>query len=510
MIAGHLLPLLLATTGEEALTATTDPVSQTIVGIIIVSVFALLAFEKAHRVLIVFTAVALLWGITYLTPYHLITFQGSQGALDLNVLLLLASMMAVVGVLKSTGVFGWSVGRLVSRAQGNPLVLQRLVFWFTAAVSALADNVTTVIFMTPMAVVMARQVKVRPEFLLLPMVLASNIGGTATLIGDPPNILIGSAANISFLSFIVNLTIPVVFMMIILEWYTTRYYRNDLKGPAVPPGEIEGQITDVPLLRWALSISGLIFVGFITHSITGMPAAVPAAIGAALLLLVQDVLYLRRYRPSASERKHGMLEVIEKEIEWPTLSFFAFLFIAVGAAVETGLIDTLAQGLASTIHGGSDMLGLTEMGTLALGALLILWVAAVVSALIDNIPFVAVSIPIVAQLTGDLQGNTIVLWWALSLGACLGGNGSPIGASANVTVLGLAERDGIKITFADFLRYGVPMTFITLLVSTVFILMFIYAGPNPTHLIGGIGLAASFLIRGFFRARHRKAAMATP
>lgn len=487
---------------ESAVASTQDPVSQALVGIIIVSVFVLLAMEKAHRVLVVFSAVALLWTITYLTPYRLISFEASARAIDLNVLLLLASMMAVVGVLKSTGVFTWAVSRLVVRAGGRPLAMQRLVFWFTAAVSAVADNVTTVIFVTPMAAVMARQAKIRLEVILLPMVIASNIGGTATLIGDPPNILIGSAAGLSFVAFLSNLTIPIILMMFVLEWYTRRFFRDDLAVPPSPPTPVEQVIHDPALLRWGLGISAFIFLGFLTHSLTGMPAAVPAVIGAALLLVVQDVLYLRRHRPSHDERTHGLLEVIEKEIEWPTLSFFAFLFIAVGAAMETGLIDTLANGLAAAIHQGGTVLGLGTNGVLILGALLILWVAAVVSALIDNIPFVAVTIPIVARLAGELHGDTVVLWWALSLGACLGGNGSPIGASANVTVLGLAEREGLRIAFKDFLRFAVPMTVLTILISSVFVIAHVAIGITATL---QIGLALTGLITAIKWVRSRRA-----
>lgn len=483
---------------ETALAATTDPVSQILVGVVLVGVFALLAVEAAHRVLVVFSAVALLWVITYLTPWHLITFEEAQAALDLNVLFLLASMMAIVGVLKSTGVFGWSVARLVTRAGGDVRLLLTLILWFTAGLSAMVDNVTTVIFMTPMALVMARRIGLKPEVLLLPMILASNIGGTATLIGDPPNILIGSAAGLSFLAFLTNLAIPVILMMLMLDWYTGRTFGKELFPlPQGDGSEPETTITDPVMLRAALIISGGVFLGFLTHSITRMPAAIPAVVGAATILIVQDLLYLRRSRPSATERAHGMLRVIEREIEWPTLSFFAFLFIAVGAATQTGLIATLANGLVGIIAWGQATFSLTDEGTLLLASLLILWVSALVSALIDNIPFVAVTIPIVALLTTQLQGDTVALWWALSLGACLGGNGSPIGASANVTVLGLAERAGTRISFGAFLRYSIPMTLVTLLVSTLFLAGHVLLGPGQSLLLGAL---AAILILAYRRS----------
>ena len=471
-------------------TATQDPISQLIVAVVIAGVFALLALEKAHRVLVIFSAVALLWLFTYLTPYRLITFEAAHQAIDLNVILLLASMMAVVGVLKTTGVFTWAVEWLVARSGGHPATLLALLIWFTGILSAFCDNVTTVIFVFPMAIQMARATALPAAALLLPMVIASNIGGTATLIGDPPNILIGSGAGLSFLDFIENLTMPVLWMLVVSVWFSRRYYRAAIAGGRA--ARLEGgaaQITDPALLRWSLAISALIFVGFFTHPLTGMPAAVPAAIGAALILVGQDVLHLRTHRTSDTERIHGILTVIEREIEWPTLAFFAFLFIAVGAAVETGLIDTMARGLAHFIELGRVRFGLSENGTLMFAAILVLWVSGFLSALIDNIPYVAVTIPIIARLVGALHGDTEALWWALSLGACLGGNGTAIGASANVTVIGLAERAGSQVSFREFTRYGALMTAITLLMSTAFLAAHLQFGRMPTFLAGLGGLA---------------------
>ncbi len=485
-------------TEAAGLASTKDPVSQGLVAIIVGAVFVLLALEKAHRVLVIFGAVALLWLITYLTPYHLISFEAAQTHLDLNVILLLAAMMAVVAVLKTTGVFAYAVARLLRFSGGRPTLIMALLVWFTGLISAVADNVTTVIFVTPMALAIAAQIRIRPAALLLPMVMAANIGGTATLIGDPPNILIGSGAGLSFLDFIVNLTVPVLMMMVVLEWFTNRYYRADFEAavqridPATLPMPALSEIT---LLRWGLGISAGIFVGFFTHTLTGMPAAVPAVVGAAVLLIVQDVLYLRTRDASVQERIHGVLQVIEREIEWPTLVFFALLFIAVGAAVETGLIDTLSQNLARFINWGQANWSLSPNGTLLFAALLILWVSGVLSALIDNIPYVAVTIPIVANLVARMSGDTEILWWALSLGACLGGNGTLIGASANVTVVGLAEKAKEHITFGQFARFGGQVATLTLLISTAFIVGHIYLGPKATHLGALVIFGSAFLIR---------------
>ena len=485
----------------HAFTATQDPVSQLIVAGVIAGVFALLALEKAHRVLIIFSAVAVLWLVTYLTRYRLISFEQAHQAIDLNVILLLASMMAVVGVLKTTGVFGYAVGRLLRRSGGRPETLLALTVWFTGILSAFADNVTTVVFVYPMVATMARATAIPLAALVLPMVIASNIGGTATLIGDPPNILIGSGAGLSFGQFIENLTMPVLLMLVVCVWFSRRYFRAELAGGRSDSVAAESQaITQPLLLRWGLAISALIFVGFFTHPLTGMPAAVPAAIGAALLLLAQDVIYLRTARESPEERVHGILAVIEREIEWPTLAFFAFLFIAVGAGVQTGLIDTLARGLEQLVGATRSGLGLSETGTLLFAALLILWASAVLSALIDNIPYVAVTIPIIARLVGHLQGDTEILWWALALGACLGGNGTAIGASANVTVVGLAERAGQPIAFRQFSRFGIPITALTLLISTAFIASHLYIGKLATFL-GGMTLMAGYLAWVLVRRR---------
>lgn len=463
-------------------TSTTDPASQAIVAAVLVALFAFLAWEKAHRTLVAFAGVALLWAVTYLTPFRLMPFEATAAALDLNVLILLAAMMALVGVLKSTGVFGWAVARLLARAEGRPTRIVRFAAWFTGAASAVADNVTTVIFVTPMVVGIARRMAVRPAAFILPMIMAANIGGTATLIGDPPNMLIGSGAGLSFMDFVANLAVPCLVMLVALDAFAERRLRAELGARATQPAPVaelpaaETTIVEPVLLRWMLVISAAVFTGFFLHDLTGMPPAVPATLGAAAALIVQDVLYLRKHRPSPEERVHGLLEVIEKEIEWPTLAFFGGLFILVGAAVSTGLIQTIAGGLVAAIEAGRTTFALSPEATLLMAALVILWVSGVLSSLIDNIPFVAVSIPIVAQLTASLTAESTVLWWALSLGACLGGNGTLIGASANVTAVGLAERAGTRIGFGEFARVGTPVMLGTLAMSTVFLSLYVYLG----------------------------------
>ena len=486
---------------SEALSASTDPLSQLIVGLVLVLLFVVLTREAAHRVLVALVAVSVLWLLTYLTPWHLITLEGASRALDLNVLLLLAGMMAVVGVLKATGVFEWMVGRLLAGRGGQPLLILTILTWVTALSSAFLDNVTTVIFIAPIALGIARRLEVDARAFLLPVIMAANIGGTATLIGDPPNILIGSSADLSFVSFLVTLGPPVLVMLLVFDLYMhSRYHDTLLTARTLRDDGTAAAIRDRTLLRGMAWICGGILVGFLAHGVTGMPAAVPAVIGAAAALVLQDVLYLRSNTPSAEERQHGILGVLEHDIEWPTLVFFALLFIVVGAAVDTGLIGSLAHGLESGIRAGQEAFGFGESGTLFFAALLILWVSGVMSALIDNIPFVAVSIPILHDLTATLPGETRVLWWALALGACLGGNGSPIGASANVTTLDLAARDGTRVTFGEFLAIGVPVSLTTLALSSAWLAGYVFLG-NSVAATGCLVLALLLALPRYLRWR---------
>jgi Na+/H+ antiporter NhaD/arsenite permease-like protein len=481
--------------------STRDVISQTLVAVLLITVFALLAADRVHRVLIPIGAVAVVWLISYFTPYRLISFETAKEAVDLNVILLLFSMMALVGVLKTTNVFPWAVDRLLEHSRGNPSRAARLIIWFTGVLSAVLDNVTTVIFAYPMASEMARRLKINASAFLLPMVMAANIGGTATLIGDPPNVLIGAdpRTGLTFMDFIYHLTVPCTFMMIMLVWYARRYYPADIGGPAdadhagaaKPTG---AQLRNVALLRTTCWITVLIFLGFMTHGLTHMPVAVPAVIGVAAILLAQDYYYLKEHQPTHEERQHGVLAILEKDIEWPTLAFFLFLFILVGAAVATGLIESLALALAWVIEQISHGLGLSPRATLLVAAIVILWVSGLLSAVIDNIPYTAVTIPLVASLLDQLKTGAEgqILWWALALGACLGGNGTLIGASANVTVTGLAEKDGKRISFNEFTAFGARVTSLTLLASSLYLALWLYVGSATVNIAGAAILAVLF------------------
>ncbi len=478
--------------------STHDAISQGLVAAILVGVFALLAADRVHRVLIPIGAVALIWTISYLTPFRLISFEASKEAVDLNVILLLFAMMALVGVLKTTNIFPWAVDRLLERSRGNPSRSAALIIWFTGILSALLDNVTTVIFAYPMASEMARRLRINGAAFFLPMVMAANIGGTATLIGDPPNVLIGTdvRAHLTFLDFVYNLAMPCTVMMVALVWYSRRYYPHDIgrdadrdhPGVAAPTG---AALVNLPLLRVTLGVSLLILAGFAASAFSGMPVAVPAVIGVACILFAQDYFYLKEHRPTAEERQHGVLDILANDVEWPTLAFFLFLFVLVGAAVETGLIGSLATALGWAIDGISGGLALSPRATLLVAALIVLWVSGFLSALIDNIPYTAVTIPLVAALLGRMTpgADGQVLWWALALGACLGGNGTLIGASANVTVTGLAEKDGQRIWFNEFTAFGARVTAITLALSSAYLALWLYLGGSSVNLAGAAVLA---------------------
>ncbi|HEY6980287.1 SLC13 family permease [Reyranella sp.] len=488
--------------------STRDALSQGLVAVILIAVFVGLAADRVHRVLIPIGAVAVVWLISYFTPFRLISFEAAMEAVDLNVILLLFSMMALVGVLKTTNVFPWAVDRLLERSRGNPSRAARLIIWFTGILSALLDNVTTVIFAYPMAAEMARRLGINGSAFFLPMVMAANVGGTATLIGDPPNVLIGAdpRSGLAFMDFIYNLTAPCTAMMVALVWFSRRYYGRDIgpaadrdhEGAATPTG---AQLTNVALLRTTCWVTAAIFAGFMTHSLTGMPVSVPALIGIAVILFAQDYYYLREHKPTPEERQHGVLAILEKDIEWPTLAFFLFLFVLVGAAVATGLIGSLAQGLGWAIEAIAGGLGLSPEATLLVAALIVLWVSGFLSAVIDNIPYTAVTIPLIATLLHRLdagpQGQ--VLWWALALGACLGGNGTLIGASANVTVTGLAEKDGKRISFNEFTAFGARVTAITLLMSSVYLALWIYAGSVIVNIVAAVALAVLLALPLFLR-----------
>lgn len=426
--------------------------------IILVVVYALIALEVMHRTLAALLGASLMLAITYIVgtfspSWAILSFEDAMRAIDMNVILLLMGMMIIVGVLKKTGVFQWMAYKAYQAAKGNIYVLSVILMVVTAITSAFLDNVTTMLLIIPVTIEIALTLKVNPVAFLLPEVFASNVGGTATLIGDPPNIMIGSYAKLSFVDFVQNLTVICAISLVVTAVYFVYWYKKEYLKAQV--GDVQSliahlreeyRITDRKLLIQGGIILAVTVALFILHGALHMEPSIAALIGAAVLLVVSKV---------------DIVEMLEHEIEWPTLVFFIMLFIVVAGAEETGLIQVIA-----------DWVNNMSKGSLTVAILLILWVSAIASALIDNIPFTATMLPIVGYLTTTIPGaESGVLWWALALGACLGGNGTMIGASANVVTVGMAERFGHPISFMEYVKVAAVPTFITIVLCSFWLLL---------------------------------------
>ena len=428
-----------------------------VAAIVLLVVYALIAFELMHRTLAAFLGAALVLTVTYTAgtffpEYRIISFEDARQAIDMNVIFLLMAMMIIVGVMKKTGVFQWLAYKAYQIARGNVIILASILMFVTAVASAFLDNVTTMLLIIPVTIEIALTLRVNPIAFLLPEVFASNVGGTATLIGDPPNIMIGSYAGLTFMDFVKNLTVICFICLIVTIIYFVWWYKKDYLQAKVD--DIEGtirklreeyQITNKKLLIQSLVILSITIFLFIVHGTLKMVPSIAALIGASLLVVIS---------------RENIVEILEKEIEWPTLIFFMMLFIVVAAAEHTGLIQIIADWVR-------DM----SRGSLVIAVIMILWVSAIASAIIDNIPFTATMLPIVAYLTEVIPGaQGGVLWWALALGACMGGNGTMIGASANVVTVGMAERTGYPISFMEYLKAVAIPTVITVLLCMVWLL----------------------------------------
>ncbi len=366
---------------------------------------------------------------------------------------LLMGMMIIVGILSKTGFFQWTAFKSYELTKGDPWRLMVMLIVTTACLSAFLDNVTTVLLMAPATIELCSVLKIKPAPLLISEALASNIGGTATVIGDPPNIMIGSAFQLSFVSFVINLGPIIVINMMVFILLAKIYLKNKL-GEAAKLEEISElrdkySIKDMRLFKRSILIFCIVIVLFIIHDFVGISLAESALMGAILLLLLSGVAI------------HEALE----SVEWPTLLFFAGLFIIIVGAVEMGLIGTIADGTIYFV--GENPL---------LAIVLIMWIGAFTASIIGAIPSTATMIPIVSALSvslGDLSsiGGVTTLYWALSLGVCLGGNATPIGTAANMVVLGISERTEHVITFKDFIKISLPTTILTLAFSTIYILI---------------------------------------
>lgn len=413
--------------------------------LVLVAVYVLIAFELMHRTLAAFLGASFLLFTSYTMgtfypDYFILSFEDAIKAIDMNVIFLLMAMMIIVGVLKKTGVFQWLAYKSYGYAKGNIFVLAAILMTVTAVCSAFLDNVTTMLLMIPVTIEIAMALKVNPVSIILPEVFASNVGGTATLIGDPPNIMIGSYAHLSFMDFAKNLTLINVIglaftIVFFLLWYKKEYLKSEVKDVQKMLDHLreEYKITDKSLLIKGGVILAITIFLFIAHGALHMEPSIAALIGAAILMVISRI---------------DIVEMLEKEIEWPTLIFFIMLFIVVAGAEETGFIQVIAEQVRDF-----------SRGSLVIAILMVLWVSAIASAIIDNIPFTATMLPIVAYLNTVIPGaEGGVLWWALALGACLGGNGTMIGASANVVTVGLLERAGYHVSFMEYVKVAfIPM-----------------------------------------------------
>jgi Na+/H+ antiporter NhaD/arsenite permease-like protein len=407
--------------------------------VVLLAVYVLIALETFHRTLAALVGGAFLLFISYTAghfspDYFVISFEDAMKAVDMNVVFLLFAMMIVVGVMKKTGVFQWLALKAFEIARGNVYGLAAIMMFITAVVSAFLDNVTTMLLVTPVTIEVSRALKLNPLSLMLPEAFASNVGGTATLIGDPPNIMIGSYAHLTFMDFVYHLTI-ICFIglgacILYYLWYFKKDYQKaevgDVREMTVKLRE-EYKITDMKLLKISLVVLGSTIFLFIIHGALQMEPSIAALAGAAALLVLS---------------RANIVEMLEHEIEWPTLIFFMMLFVVVAGAEQTGLMQVIADWIKDV-----------SKGSLPVAVVLILWVSAIASAFIDNIPFVATMLPIVGYLNQVIPGaESGILWWSLSLGACLGGNGTMIGASANVVTVGIAESLGYPISFMAYMR----------------------------------------------------------
>lgn len=386
-------------------------------------------------------------------------FFSEELGIDYNVIFLLIGMMIIINIMKDTGVFEWIAIKSAKFAKGEPIRIMVTLSVVTAFLSALLDNVTTVLLIAPVTLLICDALEIEPVPFLITEAIASNIGGTATLIGDPPNIMIASKAKLEFMDFIYNMA-PIVIVIMVAYIFTVKWMfkksltvKPELQARIMEMKESEA-ITDPALTRKSLFVLALTVLGFLFHSHLGFEPATIALSGAGLLLLV------------AGKEPHHILE----KIEWTTLFFFMGLFIMVGGVVKVGLIKILAE----------QALNLTQ-GNMFATSMLVLWFSAFASAIIDNIPYVATMNPLIIDMAKGLWPNVtdpvalvhtpalMPVWWSLALGACLGGNGTLIGASANVVVAGMSEKAGKKITFMQFTKYGMPLMIESVVICTFYI-----------------------------------------
>lgn len=432
--------------------------------------YAIIVSEKIHR------AVAAFCGAAVVIIAGILDAEQAVHFVDFNTIGLLVGMMLIVGISRQTGVFEYLAIKSAKQAKGEPIRIMAALALITAVLSALLDNVTTVLLIVPVTFAIARQLQVNVIPFLIVEILASNIGGTATLIGDPPNIMIGSATKLGFMDFVINLT-PVVVVVYVLTIFILKlvYRRQLFTTPELMKNimamDENAEIKDHVLLKKCVVVLALTVTGFALHQFVHLESSVIALSGAALLLLIT--------RKDPEEAFHA--------VEWPVIFFFIGLFVVVGALEEVGVIEAIAQ-YALDVTGGA----------LLPAGLLILWLSAIASAFVDNIPFVATMIPLIQDM-GRLGGiqDLNFLWWSLSLGACLGGNGTIIGASANVVVIGMAEKRGSHISFMGFLKVAFPLMLLSIVIAMLYLIAWYAYSTTGMLATLAIGIVLAFILSKF-------------
>lgn len=414
--------------------------------LIAIAVFAivmlLIMTEKLHR------SLAAITGAMLVLALHVMPFDAAMEHIDFNTLGVLLGMMLFVSVVKLSGVFEFLAIKCARLAKGDPWKIMMLFVLLTAVLSAFLDNVTTVLLIGPMTLTVCKLLDINPIPFFMTEILASNIGGTATLIGDPPNIMIGSAAGFSFLDFImVDAPAVVVILAAVIGVFYVLYGRkmqvNAEHKARIMELDEHAQIKNPRLMKQSAVMTGLVVIGFMMHGALGLESCIIALGAAGIIMLISG----------------ESIEEALSNVEWTTLSFFAGLFVIVGALAETGVINMLAMALI-------DATG----GSVFVTMLVLLVGSAVISSFLDNIPFVATMIPILLAMESTGMDVT-PLWWAVSLGACLGGNGTIIGASANVVLSDISKKNGYEITFVQFLKTGFPVMLLTVLIAGVYLVL---------------------------------------
>lgn len=412
--------------------------------VIFILTYTAIISEKVNRTIVA------LFGAVLMIMLQVLPQKEAFGIVDFNTIGLLVGMMIIVIILKKTGVFQYIAIRTAKASKGEPWKIFLMFSIITAVASALLDNVTTILLIAPVTLVITDTLKLKPFPFLFAEIFAANIGGTATLIGDPPNIMIGGATGLGFMDFLFNLApaaiiVFIVTMFIMRLMFKKSFIVTEENKKKVLMFDEHKTIKDKNLLIKSLAVLGITILGFILHQALHLESATVALFGAVLLMLI-----------SKSDPDEILME-----IEWSTVFFFIGLFILVGALEAVGVIRMLAEKLVNL-----------TAGNMMITSMLILWMSAIISAFVDNIPFVATMIPLINNMQAISGMDVTPLWWALALGACLGGNGTIVGASANVIAAGMLEKRGMKIGFIEYMKLAFPLMVVSIIIATIYVIIF--------------------------------------